>query len=69
MNRVQAKVKKKETACCNDTDDRMYGWIILAMNCTAGLIAIWSLSCLVSGLTECGGFIELGASWVSAAFG
>ncbi len=70
MNRDQTLEKTKKATHCHEADDElMYVWIIRIMNCTAGLIAIWSISCLVSGLTECGSVIELGANWVSAAFG
>ncbi len=69
MNRDQTQAKVKETADCTEANDRIYEWIIIIMNCTAGLIAIWSLSCLVSGLTECGSIIKLCTSWLSAAFG
>jgi hypothetical protein len=46
--------------------------ICLGINSLAvltGLVGIWGLLCLVSGLLQSGGFYNLSAEWMSAVFG
>ena len=35
----------------------------------AGLVGIWGLMCLLSGLTHSGGLASLGTNWISAILG
>lgn len=46
--------------------DRLIVTIMMTM---AALIGIWSLLCLVAGMLNMGGVLELGRSWLSAVTG
>lgn len=39
------------------------------MMVAAALIGIWSLACLLAGLVNIGGVLELGTNWLSAVIG
>ena len=35
----------------------------------AGLIGVWAMACMISGIAKAGGFVALGQGWLTAVTG